>query len=199
MLTIGIEINDVIRNIKKQILKYYQKDYDNSLDLDNIDDKEDILKKYIDFGGQSKFKEFMYIDYPYEIFGCAKVVDKDLASELTKWMYNLTNYEDDEIRVVYYSLDEEAISIQSTFFFLSRIGTRVREVIFPSSMDELKGKFDAMITANSEVINKFNNFTRIVKINREWNENDECFLNYDSMLDIINDKDFIKKITKYGK
>ena len=47
MLTIGIEINDVIRNIKKQILKYYQKDYDNSLDLDNIDDKEDILKKYI--------------------------------------------------------------------------------------------------------------------------------------------------------
>lgn len=194
MITIGIELNDVVRNIKKQILKYYQKDYDNSLDLDNIDDKEDVLKKYVKFNSKKELTDFMYIDYPYEIFGCAKTVDKGFVSEFAKWLYNLTNYEDDEIRVSFYSLNEDALTIQSTFFFLSKIGTRVREVIFPPNIDELKGKFDVMITANSDTIEKFSNFSKIVKINREWNEENESFLSYDSIIDIMRDEDFINKI-----
>lgn len=196
MITIGIELNDVIRNIKKQILKYYQRDFDNSLDLDNIDDKEDVLNKYVKFESQKDLKDFLYIDYPYEIFGCAKTIDKDLVSEMAKWLYNLTNYEDDEIRVSFYSLNEESLTIQSTFFFLSKIGTRVREVIFPVSIDELKGKFDVTITANSDVIDKLNNFTKIVKINREWNNDKESFLTYDSIIDIMGDDEFIDKIVK---
>lgn len=196
MITIGIELNDVIRNIKKQILKYYQRDFDNSLDLDNIDDKEDVLNKYVKFESQKDLKDFLYIDYPYEIFGCAKTIDKDLVSEMAKWLYNLTNYEDDEIRVSFYSLNEESLTIQSTFFFLSKIGTRVREVIFPVSIDELKGKFDVTITANSDVIDKLNNFTKIVKINREWNNDKESFLAYDSIIDIMGDDEFIDKIVK---
>ena len=196
MITIGIELNDVIRNIKKQILKYYQRDFDNSLDLDNIDDKEDVLNKYVKFESQKDLKDFLYIDYPYEIFGCAKTIDKDLVSEMAKWLYNLTNYEDDEIRVSFYSLNEESLTIQSTFFFLSKIGTRVREVIFPVSIDELKGKFDVTITANSDVIDKLNNFTKIVKINREWNNDKESFLSYDSIIDIMGDDEFIDKIVK---
>ena len=196
MITIGIELNDVIRNIKKQILKYYQRDFDNSLDLDNIDDKEDVLNKYVKFESQKDLKDFLYIDYPYEIFGCAKTIDKDLVSEMAKWLYNLTNYEDDEIRVSFYSLNEESLTIQSTFFFLSKIGTRVREVIFPVSIDELKRKFDVTITANSDVIDKLNNFTKIVKINREWNNDKESFLTYDSIIDIMGDDEFIDKIVK---
>ena len=196
MITIGIELNDVIRNIKKQILKYYQRDFDNSLDLDNIDDKEDVLNKYVKFESQKDLKDFLYIDYPYEIFGCAKTIDKDLVSEMAKWLYNLTNYEDDEIRVSFYSLNEESLTIQSTFFFLSKIGTRVREVIFPVSIDELKGKFDVTITANNDVIDKLNNFTKIVKINREWNNDKESFLTYDSIIDIMGDDKFIDKIVK---
>ena len=38
MIRIGIELNDVVRNVNKQILKYYQKDIDPTLDLDDIDD-----------------------------------------------------------------------------------------------------------------------------------------------------------------
>ena len=196
MITIGIELNDVIKKKKKQILKYYQRDFDNSLDLDNIDDKEDVLNKYVKFESQKDLKDFLYIDYPYEIFGCAKTIDKDLVSEMAKWLYNLTNYEDDEIRVSFYSLNEESLTIQSTFFFLSKIGTRVREVIFPVSIDELKGKFDVTITANSDVIDKLNNFTKIVKINREWNNDKESFLTYDSIIDIMGDDEFIDKIVK---
>ena len=36
-IRIGIELNHVIRNINKQIVKYYQQDYDESIDLDEVD------------------------------------------------------------------------------------------------------------------------------------------------------------------
>ena len=44
MIRIGIEINGVIRNINKQILKYYQKDIDPSIDLDEIDETDNVFK-----------------------------------------------------------------------------------------------------------------------------------------------------------
>ena len=43
-IRIGIELNHVIRNINKQIVKYYQQDYDESIDLDEVDYKDDVLK-----------------------------------------------------------------------------------------------------------------------------------------------------------
>jgi len=44
MIRIGIELNHVVRNINKQILKYYKKDIDPSLDLEDIDEKDDAFK-----------------------------------------------------------------------------------------------------------------------------------------------------------
>ena len=38
-MTIGIELNHVVRNINRQMLKYYSKDIDPSLDIEEIDDK----------------------------------------------------------------------------------------------------------------------------------------------------------------
>ena len=43
-MTIGIELNHVVRNINRQMLKYYSKDIDPSLDIEEIDDKEDVLE-----------------------------------------------------------------------------------------------------------------------------------------------------------
>ena len=36
MVKIGIELNNVVRNYNKQILKYYQKDINPELDLDEF-------------------------------------------------------------------------------------------------------------------------------------------------------------------
>ena len=38
MIRIGIELNNVIRNVDKQILKYYQKDIKPELDIEDIDE-----------------------------------------------------------------------------------------------------------------------------------------------------------------
>lgn len=207
MIKIAIELNHVLRNVNKQILKYYQKDIDPELDIEDIDEKDDVFK-YVDFDGKKSRNEFIYIDYPYEIFGCAKTMTKNLPTEMNNWLSELTNYEDDDVYVFFYSLDEEALTIQSSYFFLSKIGTRVRKIIFPQSIEELKGECDVIITANENVVKEFAGDENVYKIliNRPTNEElkEKSDKNYDSLSDVLNDDELLNtlhtwKITKEEK
>ena len=196
MITIGIELNHVVRNINKQILKYYAKAFDPSMEWEEIDDKDDAFK-HVKFKSNYEKSNFIFIDYPFEIFGCADTVEKKLAVKLTTWLNDISNIEDEDIRIIFYSLNEEAITIQSTFFFLSKIGTRVRKVIFPKSIEEVWEECDVVITARDEFFEKeIPNDKKVVLINRPFNEEykDKAFLNYDNLSEIISDEEFFKKI-----
>jgi hypothetical protein len=199
MITIGIELNHVIRNINKQIVKYYSKEYDPSTDIDEIDDKEDVLETYAKFKSRYDKNNFLFIDYPYEIFGCANTMEKKLSTKITNWLTEISNIEDKDIRIIFYSLNEEALTIQSTFFFLSKIGTRVRKVIFPKSIDEVWDECDVIITARNEFFEKgIPDGKKAVLINRPFNKEfkDKAILNYDNLSDLIDDKNFFNEITK---
>ena len=199
MLTIGVELNHVIRNINRQILKYYAKEYDPSMDWEELDDKVDIFDKYCKFNSKYEKSNFLYVTYPYEIFACGDTIEKGLQVKITNWLSEITNIEDEDIRIIFYSLDEDALTIQSTFFFLSKIGTRVRKVIFPKSIDELWNECDVVITARNEFFEKETpQGKKVVLINRDFNKDnkDKAFLNYDNLSDVINDNEFFKKVGK---
>ena len=175
IITIGIELNHVVRNINKQIIKYYIKEFNLNVDMEDIDDKEDIFKDFAKF--ESKY---------------AKISDK-----ITNWLSYIENIEDKDIRIVFYSLDEEALTIQSTYFFLSKIGTRVRTMMFPKSINEVYDKCDVIITARNEFFEKEIPLgKKIVLVNRPFNTEykGKAFLNYDNLSDIISDNDFFNKI-----
>jgi hypothetical protein len=193
MITIGVELNHVVRNINRQLLKYYQKEFDPSLDVDEIDDRVDVIGKYMKFRSKKEKNDFIYIDYPYEIFGCAGTSEKKLAVKITNWLVNVSNIEDEDIRIVFYSLNEEAIAIQSTFFFLSKIGARVRKVFFPKNVKEVWDECDVVITANNQMFEEeIPKNKKIILINREFNEKnkDKAFLTYDNLSDVIDDNNF---------
>lgn len=195
MITIGIELNHVVRDINSQIIKYYSRDV-NYIDEDEVDTTDDI-SKYCIFSSKHEKNNFIYIDYPYEIFGCAKTMEKNLSAKITNWLSDIENIEDEDIRIAFYSLDEEALTIQSTYFFLSKTGTRVREVFFPKNLQEIWSHFDVVITANNTILeNDAPIGKRIVKINRKFNENIgiEQNLSYNNLSDIISDEEFFSKI-----
>jgi phenylpyruvate tautomerase PptA (4-oxalocrotonate tautomerase family) len=197
MLTIGVELNHVVRNINKQILKYYAKEFDPSMDWEEMDDKCDVFEKYCKFKSKYEKNNFIYIDYPYEIFGCANTAEKKLAVKITNWLSEITNIEDEDIRIIFYSLDEDAITIQSSFFFLSKIGARVRKVIFPKTINEVWEECDVVITARNQFFEEETpEGKKVVLINREFNEQnkDKAFLNYDNLSDVIGDNNFFKKL-----
>lgn len=195
MLTIGVELNHVVRNINKQILKYYAKEFDPSMDWEELDDRKDVLEEYTKFKSKIEKNNFIYIDYPFEVFGSANTMEKKLATKITNWLSDITNIEEEDIRIVFYSLHEEALTIQSTFFFLSKIGSRVRKVFFPKNVSEIWEECDVVITANNELFeNETPEGKKIVLINREFNaENkDKAFLNYDNLSELIEDNNFFK-------
>jgi hypothetical protein len=200
MIRIGIELNDVVRNVNKQILKYYQKDIDPTLDLDDIDDKDDVFK-YAKFDSNRAKNEFIYIDYPYEIFGCAKTMTKELATEFTNWLSELTNYEDDNVEIYFYSLGEESLTIQSTYFFLSKIGTRVRKVVFPRDLGELRKDTDVIVTASKKTVDYFKDDKDIYKILINNKINSECKedvdTSYDTLSEVIKDKELLDTLHKF--
>ena len=206
MIRIGIELNNVVRNINKQILKYYQKDIDPMLDLDEVDEKDDPFK-YAKFETLTDKNEFIYIDYPYEIYGTAKPMDKNLPATLNKWLFELTNYEEDEVEVSFFSLNEDALTIQSTYFFLSKIGTRVRKVVFPKDFTEVENDYDVVGTGNKVLIDNYlsknDNITTVLITNttvKEYEDNnDKVDLVYDSLESMINDDKFLSEIQKNKK
>ena len=201
MITRAIELNHVVRNVNKQILKYYQRDFKPELDLETVDEKDDVFKTAV-FDSRRSRNEFIYLDYPYEIFGCANPMEKNLPTKINNWMSEMTNVEDECFKIIYYSLNEEALTIQSTYFFLSKIGTRVREIIFPFEPKEIIEKADVIITSNKSVFEiAKDSDSKIVLINRPTNEDikEESFLNYNSLKDIIEDEEFLNKIRKNNK
>ena len=196
MLRIGIELNDVVRNINRQYLKYYQKAIDQSFDIDDIDDKKDVLSM-LKFSSQNEKDEFIYTEYPYEIFGCADSMEKNLAAGMRAWTERLSDIEDDDVRLSFYSLEEGGLTIQATYFFLSKLGTRARKVFFPIKIDEVWEECDVVITANEKLFNNVPEGKKIVLINREKNSKfrDRAQLNYDSLVELMDDNMFFSKIT----
>lgn len=196
MLTIGVELNHVVRNVNKQLLKYYQKEFDPSLEIDELDDRVDVISKYMKFKSRKQKYDFIYIDYPYEIFGCAGTSENKLAAKITNWLVNIGNIEEEDIRVIFYSLNEDALTIQSTYFFLSKIGARVRKVFFPKNVKEVWEECDVVITANNQLFEEeIPEGKKIILIDREFNkENQEkAFLHYGNLSEVIDDNNFLKQ------
>lgn len=193
-IRIGIELDHVIRNINNPIVKYYQQDYDNSVDLDEVDYGNDVLKTVCKFKSKKEMKEFLYELYPLEIFGYAPQMDRGLSRDLNEWINTLSNEEEYDVEIFFYSLKEYSLTIQSTYFFLSKIGSRVRKVIFPKSIDELREEGDIFITANDEVVTKINKPTILIKTKFNQKNISKAKCAYDSFREFLDDKEKLNKI-----
>ena len=195
-MKIGIELNNIVRDLNKQIIKYYKKDINQSFDDKNVNYNVTNIIDNIDFKSKKAKFEYMYVDYPYEIFGCATTTHRNLAVTINNWLISLGNKEDDRYDVKLFSLKEEALSIQSTYYFLSKIGCRVREMFFPKDGVEMWNKCDVIITLNERIIDNKPEGKVVVLINKDDNKNlqGKVDLHYDSLFDLISDTDFINKV-----
>ena len=188
-MKIGIELNNIVRDLNKQIIKYYKKDINQSFDDKNVNYNVTNIIDNIDFKSKKAKFEYMYVDYPYEIFGCAPTTHRNLAVTINNWLISLGNKEDDKYDVKLFSLKEEALSIQSTYYFLSKIGCRVRDDI-----TALCNK--TIITLNERIIDNKPEGKVVVLINKDDNKNlqGKVDLHYDSLFDLISDTEFINKV-----
>lgn len=195
-MRIGIELNNIVRDINKQIVKYYKKDIDKSFDDKNVNYNVLNIIDTLGFKSKKEKFEYMYVDYPYEIFGCAPTMHRNLSVTINNWIISLNNKEDDKYDVKLFSLKEEGLSIQSTYYFLSKIGCRVREMFFPKDGIEMWDKCDVIITTNDRIVYNKPYDKVVVLINTDDNNlaKNSADINYNSLMDLINDEEFFNKV-----
>ena len=194
-MKIAIDINDVVRDYTNQFIKCYQKIVDPSFEItqEEITDFDFFnVFPFLDCNGNKNkdlYYRFKYEDAAYDLFGRAETTEKRLSSEMTLWLQNtLRNFEYDKIPdILFVSPFEMNLSIQSTLSFLARIGTRVREIYFPTNSLTIWDKCDILITANPNLIENVPKGKIVFKIKTPYNSNTKTKYEYDNLIDIIHD------------
>lgn len=196
-IRVGIDLDHVIRDINRQIVKYYQRDIDESIDVDDVDYKDDVINTVCHFKTKKEKEIFLYEDYPLEVFGHAGQVDRNLSRDLNLWMEQLTNQEDYDVEFFFYSLREYNLTIQSSYFFLAKIGSRVRQVVFPKDKKELLEYGDVFITAyedNAKFLHA--NGKKVIYVKTNFNKNGVKYsdLEYSSFRKFLDDENKLNKL-----
>jgi hypothetical protein len=196
MLTIGITLDDVIRAKTLQIGKIYKKCVDGNINLEALDISTDNFTKIFNFNSKSDFIKFMYEDYPFEIFGEAGMMEKTLDKELNLWHINLNNDDDidEEIKIILMNPREFNASIGYTYFFLSKMATRIREIYLPEDYSTIWNKCDVLITADRKLLNEKPNNKISIKIETTYNNEEQSDFTYESLMCLLKDENFLKQI-----
>ena len=63
-IRIGIELDHVIRDVNRQIAKCYQSEYDESLDIDDIDYNDDVLHTVCKFNSHKEAVSYTHLTLP---------------------------------------------------------------------------------------------------------------------------------------
>lgn len=201
-MKIAIDINDVIRAFSSKFASCYKKGIDPTYDIDNVEFTSNRLYEVFPFKDEQSYNDFVYVDYPYELFGAAEPVDKNLPARLNDWLANdLTEMDIDEIpTVILVSPYEYGLTIQSTHYFLSKTGSRVRCVYFPLNSSDVWNECDILITANPKLLDEKPSDKVAIKIIMPYNKDSKSDYEFDKLMDLINDENnTIEKILKDGK
>lgn len=191
-MKLAIDLNDVVRDYSRNFVKYFKKGINHAFDEDNVEFYTNDMLQLLPFSSEEQYRRFVYEDYPFELYGKCPAVEQNLPRDLNEWL-EFTLPEDD-VDVIFVSPMECDLTIQSTFSFLAKIGSRVREVYFPIDSTTVWDKCDALITANPRFFNNKLDNKKIIKINKDYNKENDADLAYDSLSEIINDNDFVNKL-----
>lgn len=191
MKRIAIDINDTLRDNLLQFKNCYKKWVDNEFDIDIKDIKDFDLMKSFPFGSKNDFNDFKYNSYAYELFARAEVTDKMLPYRLNDWLQNdMRNFDEGKNpEILFFSPFELGLTIQATYSFLSKIGCRCREMVFPIDSSKMWDRCDIMITANPNLLKNVPEGKVAIKIKAPYNEDVECEYTFDSLIELIQDKD----------
>lgn len=175
-MKIAIDINDVIRDFSNNFVKYFIEGYDHNFDLSDFEFWSNDLSVVFPFKSKQSYHNFIYNDYAFELFGKCSVCSRKLETELNEWMEKTINDidTDEPIEVILVSPKEYGLSIGNTYFFLSKIGTKVREVYFPTDSQTIWEKCDVLITANPDLLSNKPENKISVKIKFDYNKDVEA-------------------------
>lgn len=195
-MKIAIDLNDVIRDYSNNFIKYYIEGYNHTFDLDDFEMWSNKMDAVFPFTSKNAYNNFVYNDYAFELFGKCGTCSRNLEAELNNWaeieLKKLDTKE--EIGLMFVSPMEYGLSIGNSYFFLSKLGTKIREVYFPKDSSTIWDKCDVLITANPDLLDIKPEGKTSIKINTEYNAESSADYVYNSFSSFLSDIENVKKI-----
>ena len=195
MKRIGIEVNGVLRDTFGKFRQVYEKhmienyesentnqtftmDISGNTSLDGVEDEftyeiiEPIdtfeLKNHFKFKSDEELYDFMFNDFPMQIFGHAGSTETFTFNDLNN--FYTKNRDEYEIFII---SDEIGKSKPSTLFFLSKFGCLIETIKFysNSTLDSMWDTIDILLTSNPNLITTHPDTKVLVQYVTEYNKN----------------------------
>lgn len=195
-MKIAIDLNDVVRDFTYNFLLYYVKGYNHQFDPENFIETTNDMELALPFKTTRAYQKFVYEDYPFELFGKCPTCAKKLTEQLNKWTeQTLKDVDTDEpIEVMFVSTMEYGASIGNTYFFLSKLGTKIREIYLPQDSSTIWDRCDVLITANPKLLNSKPENKVTIKINKDYNAECQADYSYETFSLFLTDEGIIEKL-----
>jgi hypothetical protein len=195
MKRIGIEVNGVLRDTFGKFRQIYEKhmienyesentnqtftmDMSGNTSLDGVEDEftyeiiEPIdtfeLKNHFKFKSDEELYDFMFNDFPMQLFGHAGSTETFTFNDLNN--FYTKNRDEYEIFIV---SDEIGKSKPATLFFLSKFGCLIENIKFYSNptLDNMWDTIDILLTSNPNLITEHPDNKVLVQYVTEYNKN----------------------------
>ena len=176
-MEIYLSIDGVIRNTIQKFDYHYNESYladdvtfeeDNNFEYGVVEPiQNDNLFNSHKFQSKEEFENFLFIEYPIEIFGHAGLSYSTTFTDLHKLIY-----ENPQHNFTLIGLDELGKAKPATLFFLSKNGFLGNNIKFSktSNLDELWNQCDIWVTDNKSVLDSTPNNKIGVKFQTTYNQ-----------------------------
>lgn len=195
-MKIAIDINDVVRDFSNNFVRYYIEGYNREYDLANFEFWTNDYSILFPFKSKQSYNNFIYNDYAFELFGKCGTCYRGLEQELNTWTEQIIQDidTDETIEIMFVSPLEYGLSIGNTYFFLSKLGTKIREVYLPIDSQTIWERCDMLITANPNLLNNKPSDKLTIKIKTEYNKESDANYSFSSLSDLISDSEKTEEI-----
>jgi hypothetical protein len=218
-MRIGFELNGVLRDTIEKFRQTYERylideEYDEKLKtyeaIDNNEDYKEILNqvetpfkyevlsepdsldlaKHFAFPNNDELYNFMYQEFPMQIFGHAPSAEMTSFNDLNDLYVKLRDEHD--LLIV---SDEIGKSKPASLFFISKFGCLLEKVKFYSNqtIKSMWDEVDVLLTANPDLLLNHPENVRVIKFNTKYNENIEYVESINSLKE-FSDKLKIKEL-----
>lgn len=197
-MKIAIDLNDVLRDYTANFGEYFKKGYDQDINLDELEITTNDLSQVFPFKSRYDYEHFVYEDYAWELFAKCPSCNTGLGAAFSNWITKtITNIDtEDPIEVIIVSPMEYGITIPATYWFISKLGCRAREIYLPVDSSTIWDKCDVLITANPTLLENKPEGKKSIKINADYNTNSPSDYTFNNMLDFLSDDGNTEELTK---
>jgi len=177
-MKIAVDVNGVLRDTFGKAEQVYQKffidDYVKEENEEEFEYKLNLpvislnLLDHFAFPKNEDLYDFLYVDFPMNIFGHAASLSSNTFNILNEIYEDLRDEND-----LYIVSDEIQKSKPATLFFLSKYGCLIERYVFYSkiTLENVFSEFDLLITANPDLLSLNRENLIVVKFETTYNEN----------------------------